>query len=46
MMRDGMKTIAGKIAEAEEERGSTRVFVTGKRGVGKVSSYLILTACV
>jgi hypothetical protein len=46
MMRDGMKEIAAKIVEAanccggdveDGKKGAARVFVTGKRGVGKVS---------
>lgn len=47
MIRDGMKQIASKIVAAanccsgdveEEKKGAARVFVTGKRGVGKVKS--------
>lgn len=51
MMRDGMKEIAAKIVEAahccnddmveEDEKGAARVFVTGKRGVGKVRGVAI-----
>jgi hypothetical protein len=48
MMRDAMKAIATKIVDAtnccgkavsDSEKGAARVFVTGKRGVGKVSVF-------
>ena len=47
MIRDGMKQIAAKVVDAanccdgevgEDKKGAARVFVTGKRGVGKVKS--------
>ena len=50
MIRDGMKEIATKIVEAanccsgdvnEDKKGSARIFVTGQRGVGKVSNWIV-----
>lgn len=50
MMRDSMKQIAAKIVEAtngdggagDDKKGAARVFVTGKRGVGKVRNCLLI----
>ena len=43
MMRDATREIAEKVVEAEEGKGATRVFVSGKRGVGKVRTHNVCT---